>query len=58
MTFGREVVNPGEFNEHGEMTRQPVLGALRTFTFAEGKEYRVSPDMAHHLRGLGYVYSF
>ena len=36
MTFGREVVDPGEYNEYGGLTRPPVLGPLRMFTFEEG----------------------
>ena len=58
MTFGREVVDPGVFDETGLCTRPPVLGPLRTFTFEEGRQYRVTPDMAHHLRGLGYLFDF
>ena len=58
MTFGKEVVDPGEFDETGLCTRLPVLGSLKIYTFAEGKEYRLTPDMAEHLRGLGYLYSF
>ena len=58
MTFGREVVDPGEFDDTGLCTRLPVLGALRTYSFAEGREYRLRPDMAEHLRGLGYLFDF
>jgi hypothetical protein len=58
MTFGKEVIDAGEFDETGLCTRLPVLGSLRTFTFKEGVEYRMTPDMAHHLRELGYTYAF
>ncbi len=58
MTFGREVVDPGEYNEYGEQTRPPVLGPLRTFTFKEGTRYRVHPEHAAHLRQLGYLHEF
>ncbi len=58
MTFGREVVDPGEFDESGLCTRPPVLGTLNTYSFREGKEYRLTPDHAEHLRGLGYLFDF
>ena len=58
MTFGRVVVDPGQFDEHGAMTRPPVLGPLRTFSFREGVEYMLDPQMAAHLRAQGYLYSF
>jgi hypothetical protein len=57
-TFGRVVVDPGQFNDLGEMTRPPVLGSLKTFTFQEGREYWLEPEHAEHLRRLGYLYSF
>ena len=31
MTFGKEVVDPGEFDETGLCTRLPVLGVLKTY---------------------------
>ncbi len=58
MTFGKEVVDPGEFDETGLCTRLPVLGSLKVYSFKEGAEYRLTPDMAEHLRGLGYLYDF
>ena len=58
MTWGKEITDPGEQDETGAYTRLPVLGALRTFTFEEGREYRMNPEMAQHLRQQGYLYSF
>jgi hypothetical protein len=56
MTFGREVISPGETNEDGLMVRPPVLGSLRTFSFEEGRYYVVDADVADHLAFLGYIY--
>lgn len=58
MTFGREIVDPGQFDEDGLCTRPPVLGSLKVYSFNEGEEYMATPDMASHLRSLGYLYSF
>ena len=58
MTFGKEVIDPGEFDDTGLCTRLPVLGVLKMYTFAEGREYRMTPEMAGHLRQQGYLYSF
>lgn len=56
MTFGREVVFPGELNEYGSYVRAPILGGLRNFSFEEGRWYVVDADLAAHLTFLGYVY--
>jgi hypothetical protein len=56
MTFGREVIFPGELNEHGAYVRSPVLGGLRSYTFEEGRYYVVDADLADHLAFLGYIY--
>lgn len=56
MTFGREVVSPGELDERGAYTKAPILGSLRNFTFEEGRWYVVDADLADHLAFLGYVY--
>jgi hypothetical protein len=56
MTFGREVIFPGELNEHGAYVRAPVLGGLRSFSFEEGRWYVVDADLADHLAFLGYIY--
>lgn len=58
MTFGREVVSPAEYDEEGRLTRPPVLGGLNTYNFEEGVQYDVSPELAGHLKSLGYVYDF
>jgi hypothetical protein len=58
MTFGKEVVDPGEFDDTGLCTRLPVLGPLKMYSFEEGREYRMTPEMAGHLRQQGYLFSF
>lgn len=56
MTFGREVVSPGEIDERGAYVKPPVLGSLRSFSFEEGRWYNVDADLADHLAHLGYIY--
>ena len=58
MTFGREVISPAQYDEEGRLTVAPVLGGLNTYNFEEGVQYDVSPELAGHLKGLGYVYDF
>jgi hypothetical protein len=58
MTFGKVIADPGEQNETGAYTRLPVLGPLKMYSFKEGVEYRMTPEMAGHLRQQGYLYSF
>jgi hypothetical protein len=56
MTFGRDVISEGEFDETGLMVKPPVLGGLRSFSFEEGRWYTVDTDVADHLAFLGYIY--
>lgn len=58
MTFGREVISPAEFDENGNVVKPAVLGGLNTYNFEEGVQYDVTPELAGHLKGLGYVYDF
>ena len=58
MTFGREVISPAEYDDHGNVVKPAVLGGLNRYDFEEGKQYRVPHELAAHLRGLGYVYDF
>jgi hypothetical protein len=58
MTFGKEVIDAGEFDDAGLCTRLPVLGPLKMYSFEEGREYRMTPEMAGHLRQQGYLYTF
>lgn len=59
MTYGREVLNPGDWDEeNARWAKAPVLGNLQTYDFEEGVRYEVSADMADHLRSLGYVYEY
>jgi sRNA-binding protein len=56
MTFGKEVVHEGTFDENGVMIQPPVLGNLRRYDFEEGRYYDVPADVADHLEFLGYIY--
>lgn len=56
MTFGKEVITAAEFDDAGIMTKPPVLGGLRSYTFEEGRWYTVDADLADHLAFLGYIY--
>jgi hypothetical protein len=56
MTFGKEVVSRGEFDENGNMVKAPILGGLRHYEFEEGRWYVVDADLADHLAYLGYIY--
>lgn len=59
MTYGREVIDPGDFDElTGVFTRAPRLGNLRILNFEEGRKYIVDKDVADHLRSLGYINEF
>ena len=58
MTYGKEVVSPPVYNDEGYVSVPAVLGPLKMFTFAEGQRYRMTPDMAGHLRSQGYLYDF
>lgn len=58
MTFGREVISPPVFGDHGEVLQPAVLGGMMTYEFEEGKQYKVPWDLGAHLKGLGYVYDF
>ena len=58
MTFGKEVITPAEYNEHGEVTKPAVLGGLLTYNFEEGVQYRVPFELGAHLKEKGYVYDF
>ena len=58
MTFGREVVSPGVYGEHGEVIRAAVLGGMLTYDFEEGQQYDVPWELGRHLQALGYTYSF
>lgn len=51
MTFGRRVMNPGD----PERGIAPIMGDLPTYTFEEGKSYRVPKEMAEHLGSKGYL---
>lgn len=56
MTFGREVIEPAEYDEHGIVTKPAVIGGLRTLNFEPGRWYTVDIDVADHLAYLGYIY--
>lgn len=58
MTFGREVISPQEFDEHGNVVKAAILGRLNTYDFEEGQQYRVPRELGRHLKEKGYVYDF
>jgi len=49
MTFGRQVIFAGEFNEAGECTKEPVTGPMQHYKFEPGKTYRISWPMFEHM---------
>lgn len=51
MTFGRQVI-PGS-EEQGTVAR---AGSLQTYSFEEGRQYKVPWDVAEHLQKLGYLH--
>jgi hypothetical protein len=55
MTFGREIIDPGDFSDPNS-PRMPLLGGLKTYNFTEGKLYKVDEPLYLHLRDLGYLY--
>ena len=58
MTFGKEVITPAEYNEHGEVTKPAVLGGLLSYNFEEGVQYKVPRELGAHLKEKGYVYDW
>jgi hypothetical protein len=56
MVFGREVIEDAEFNEKGELLKEPVLGSLQFYNFEEGVSYLVPRAIAEHLERIQYVY--
>ncbi len=55
MTWGREIISPGVFDDKGIMVQSPVLGSLRQYNFERGRWYTVDAELADHLEFLGYV---
>lgn len=53
MTYGREVLDPGDFN--ASPPRAPRMGSMKMYSFAEGQLYRVPKEVAEHLERLGYI---
>jgi hypothetical protein len=56
MTFGKEVVTPAEYDEHGGLVKPAIMGGLRSYEFEEGRWYTVDVELAEHLAHLGYIY--
>jgi hypothetical protein len=57
MTFGKDVVDPGEYDEQlRTYTRAPQVGALKHYDFTEGRLYKVDEPLYLHLKELGYLY--
>lgn len=55
MTYGREILSPGIYDEKGIQVAGPVLGSLKNYNFERGRWYTVDKELAEHLRFLGYV---
>jgi hypothetical protein len=55
MTYGREVVDPGDENNPDIALRRPPTSALKFYDFKEGQLARVPKELAEHLDRLGYV---
>ncbi len=53
MTYGREVLDPGDFAANPP--RAPRMGSMNMYTFKEGQLYRVTKEVAEHLERLGYI---
>lgn len=56
MVYGREVRVERGLGQDGEEHEFLVPGALRTFSFEEGRQYRVPRALYEHLDARGYVY--
>jgi hypothetical protein len=52
MTFGREIISPGD-PENGI---PPVIGNLKSYSFEEGRPYKVPRAVAEHLDAKGYLW--
>lgn len=55
MTFGREIIDPGDFSDPAN-PRMPMVGGLKSYNFIENKLYKVDEPLYQHLRELGYLY--
>jgi hypothetical protein len=55
MTWGREILSAGVYDERGIQVVGPVLGSLKMFNFERGRWYTVDAELADHLEFLGYV---
>jgi len=53
MTYGREVIDPGDYN--ADPPRPAVMGPMKYYTFKEGVVYRVPKEVADHLNEIGYI---
>lgn len=53
MTYGREVLDPGDYNANPP--RPAINGPMKYYTFEEGQPYRVPKEIADHLNSLGYI---
>lgn len=56
MTFGRKVIDPGEYQDIDISKHRPaIMGPMNMYTFNEGQLYRVTKDVADHLNSIGYI---
>jgi hypothetical protein len=55
MVFGREVKTEGYTDDDGKTHEVQVPGRIRTWSFSEGRQYRLPRAMADHLDERGFV---
>lgn len=56
MTYGREVLDPGDYDNPDFNKRRPaIMGPMKFYDFNEGQLYRVHREVAEHLNNLGYL---
>lgn len=55
MTFGRDIIDPGDFSDPVN-PRMPMVGGLKSYNFTEGTLYKVDEPLYLHLKELGYLY--
>lgn len=53
MTYGREVLDPGDYS--ASPPRPAIMGPMKFYTFEEGQLYRVPKEVADRLDELGYI---
>jgi len=56
MTYGREVLDPGDYNNPDHNLRRPaIMGPVKMYSFKEGQLTRIPREVADHLNDKGYL---